>query len=114
VNSFEERLSAALTDAQAWAPDADPDGGRAVFHEFVRGRRRRNRITMATRLTVVTLLAGAGATAFAVRMGEPPETGNPPAVTPHNQPGQHNVSQDDGRGGRSCINRVAGGCQFIG
>jgi hypothetical protein len=110
MNSFEERLGAALMD-ETMAPAAAPEGGRAIFQEFVRGRRRRQRVTVAMRLTVITLLATVGAATVYTRVGDAPVDQNTPAVTT-DDPGQRNVGQN-GPGPR-CFKRSLGGCQLIG
>jgi len=113
VNSFEENLSAALTDAEALAA-VDPEGGRAVFQTFVQGRQRRRRIAVAARLTVVTLIAAVGGATVAVRVVNAPINSDTPAVTPHDQ-GQGNLIPDEARGSRPCYpNRYEGGCRIIG
>jgi hypothetical protein len=115
MNSFEERLGAALNEVQAMAPATDAEAGRAVFHDYVRGRRRRQRVTMAMRLAVVTIVASIGGVTLYARLVDAPGAGNPPVVTPDDRPGHSNVGQDDGQGNRnSCFKRSAGGCQLIG
>jgi hypothetical protein len=113
MNSFEERLGAALADAQDMAPVAHPDGGRAVFQDYVRGRRRRQRLTVAMRLTVVTALATVGLGAVYTRVGDTPVEGNPPAVTPDEGFGQQ-AGQQGGGGREACYKRADGGCALIG
>ena len=114
MNSFEERVGAALADAQAFAPAADPDAGRAVFQSYVRGRRRRQRVTVAMRLTVVTIVASVGAATVYTRVGDAPVNRDSPIVTP-DDPVERNVGQDDGSASRnSCFRRSIGGCQLIG
>jgi hypothetical protein len=111
MNSFEERLGAALVDSETMAPTAGPDAGRAVFQEFVRGRRRRQRLTIAMRLTVVTAVATVGAATVLTRVGDTPVGPDTPAVTT-DDPGQRNVGQN-GPGTR-CFKRSLGGCQTLG
>jgi hypothetical protein len=111
MNSFEERLGAALADVQDSAPIAHPDGGRAVFQEFVRGRRRRQRLTVAMRLAAVTVVATVGLGTVYARVDGTPVDGNPPAVTPDEGFGQH-VGQDGG-GRNACFKRSGGGCLLI-
>jgi hypothetical protein len=111
MNSFEERLGAALADVQDLAPVAHPDDGRAVFQDYVRGRRRRQRLTVAMRLAAVTIVAAVGVGTVVTRVGDTPVDGNTPVVTPEEGLGQQ-VGQDSRS--RDCFRRTDGGCQLIG
>jgi len=112
MNSFEERLGAALADVQDTAPVAHPDGGQTVFQEYLRGRRRRQRLTVAMRLAAVTVVAGLGAGTIFARVAETPADGNIPAVTPDEGFGQH-VGQNGGDARNACFKRSIGGCVLI-
>jgi hypothetical protein len=113
MNSFEERLGAALADVRA--PVVDANAGRTVYRTYVRGRRRRQRLTIAVRMMVVTIVATVGGAAIFVRADDAPSgERNAPVVTPPD-PGHRNVGQDDGSGnGSSCLRRSFGGCQILG
>jgi hypothetical protein len=113
MNSFEERLGAALADVQELAPIARPDDGRAVFQEFVRGRRRRQRLTVAMRLAAVTIAATVGVGTVVTRVSDTPVDGNTPVVTPDEGLGQQ-IGQNGGGGRDACFKRSDGGCQLIG
>jgi hypothetical protein len=112
MNSFEERLGAALAEVQDAAPVVHPDDGRTVFQEYLRGRRRRQRFTVAMRLAAVTIVAGIGVGTVVVRVGDTPVDGNTPAVTPDEGLGQQVGPTGGGRD--ACFKRSDGGCLLIG
>jgi hypothetical protein len=112
MNSFEERLGAALAEVQDAAPGAHADDGRAVFQEYLRGRRRRQRLTVAMRLAAVTIVATVGVGTVVTRVGDTPVDGNTPAVTPDEGLGQPVGPNSGDRDG--CLKRSDGGCLLIG
>jgi hypothetical protein len=114
VNTFEERLSDALLEAEARGPAGHPGGGRAIFETYVRARQRRHRLTLAMRLTVAALVAGVGATTVAVRLTDGPVGGTTPAVTPADSPGLSNGGQAEARSPQvACVKRTIGGCRLL-
>jgi hypothetical protein len=111
MNSFEERLGAALAEVQDSAPVVHSDG-RAVFQDYLRGRRRRQRLTVAMRLAAVTVVAAIGVGTVVTRVGDTPVDGNTPVVTPDEGLGQQ-VGPNGGRRD-ACFKRSEGGCLLIG
>jgi hypothetical protein len=113
MNSFEERLGAALADVQESAPVAHSDGGRAVFQHYLQGRRRRRQqVTMAMRLAAVTIVAAIGVGTVVMRGGDAPVDGNTPAVTTDEGLGQQ-VGRNGAGTRTACFKRTEGGCVLI-
>ena len=99
-------------EVQDSAPVVHPDDGRAVFQGYLRGRRRRQRLTVAMRLAAVTVVAALGVGTVVTRVGDMPVDGNTPAVTPGEGLGQ--PVGPNGGSRDACFKRSDGGCLLIG